>query len=189
LGDGETAVIEVAAASGLALLREDELDAGRATSFGTGELVRAALDAGFQRLLIGLGDSATNDGGTGLASALGIQALGQTGAALPPGGAALVDLAYFDVSERHPLLASAAIVALCDVDSPLCGPLGASIVYGPQKGASPANVRRLDDALERFASVVERQFGCAVRDLRRRAAGGSERPGRPVARAAARFSW
>ena len=165
LGDGTTAVIEVAATSGLALLEPRERDATRTTSFGTGELIRAALEGRFRRILVGLGDSATNDAGAGAATALGIRLIGRSGEALPQGGGVLADLDHVDLSRRHPLLASVSIIGLCDVTNPLCGPLGASTVYGPQKGATPGDVQRLEAALDHFATVVERQFGRAVRDL------------------------
>lgn len=165
LGDGSTAAIEVAAASGLALLQPRERDATRTTTFGTGELIRAALEGGFHRILVGLGDSATNDAGAGVASALGIRLIGRRGEELPKGGGALAGLAHVDLSQKHPLLSAAAIIGLCDVNNPLCGPLGAATVYGPQKGATPREIHRLDAALEHFAAAVEHQFGRAVRDL------------------------
>src|SRR3990172_3681681 len=114
LGDGTTAVIEVAATSGLALLEPRERDATRTTSFGTGELIRAALEGRFRRILVGLGDSATNDPGAGAATALGIRLIGRSGEALPQGGGVLADLDHVDLSRRHPLLASVSIIGLCD---------------------------------------------------------------------------
>jgi glycerate kinase len=151
LGDGRTAVIEMAAASGLPLLSPDKRDPHRTTTRGTGELMRAALDAGLRRIIIGIGGSATNDGGAGMARALGARFLDGTGAELADGGAALADLARIDLSGIDTRLAQTEIIVACDVDNPLCGPRGASAVFGPQKGASPATVDELDRALARFA--------------------------------------
>ena len=145
---GDTAVIEMAAASGLRLVsRRDPL---RASTFGTGELVRDALERGFKRIIIGLGGSATNDGGRGLAEALGWQFLDQAGRPLPEGTLALAQLARV---EPGPLL-EAEVIAASDVDNPLTGPMGASAVFGPQKGADVQAVERLDAALARLAEVV-----------------------------------
>jgi glycerate kinase len=159
LGDGETAVIEMAAASGLPLVPEDRRDPRVTTTHGTGELIRSALDAGFRRLVVGIGGSATNDGGTGMARALGIRFLDASGRELPAGGAALASLATIDLSGVDRRLASAEILVACDVDNPLTGPRGASAVYGPQKGATPAMVRELDAALERLAVVARAATG------------------------------
>ena len=141
LGDGETAVIEVSAASGLSLLSMAERDPTITTTRGTGDLIRAALDAGYTRILIGLGDSATNDAGVGMAQALGVRALDDMGRDLPNGGAALMRLHSLELEDVHPRLASARITALCDVTNPLCGPGGASAVFGPQKGATLGRYR------------------------------------------------
>lgn len=154
-----TAVIEMAAASGLALLRPEERDPRRATTFGTGELIRAALGAGCRKIIVGVGGSATNDGGTGAASALGVCFLDGKGRPLPPGGAALAQLSRIDVSGRDPRLVDVDLVVATDVTSPLYGPEGASVVYGPQKGADEATVKELDAALAHLAAVVERQLG------------------------------
>lgn len=165
LGDGLTAVIEMAAASGLELVPPALRDPRRTTTRGTGELIAAALDAGVRRIVIGLGGSATNDGGTGLASALGARFLGADGADLPPGGAALARLARIDATGLDPRLAAAELRAACDVDNPLCGPRGASRVYGPQKGASPADVELLDGALARYAERLRADLGQDVAEL------------------------
>jgi glycerate kinase len=165
LGDDETAVIESSAASGLPLLSTSERDPTLTTTRGTGDLIRAALDAGYRRMLIGLGDSATNDAGVGMAQALGMRALDGEGHDLPGGGAALMGLHSLDMKGVHPGLSSSTITVLCDVTSPLCGPEGASVVFGPQKGANPEQVSLLDSALGRFADVVEAQLGCSVRDI------------------------
>ena len=165
LGEGETAVIETAAASGLALLADSERDPTVTTSRGTGDLIRAALDSGHGRILVGLGDSATNDAGVGMAQALGIRALDESGRDLPPGGGALARLTSIDCEAAHAALVSASVVALCDVTNPLCGPMGASAVFGPQKGAGPAQIEALDAALSRFADVVSERMGVDVRNM------------------------
>jgi len=159
------AVIECAAASGFLRLRPEELDARLATTYGTGEMIAAALDDGAESLIIGLGGSATNDGGAGMAQALGFRLLDAAGAPLPPGGAALARLARIETGGAHSAIAAAHVLAAADVTNPLCGPEGASAVYGPQKGADAAAVAELDAALARFAAVVERDLGIAVRDL------------------------
>lgn len=169
LGDNETAVIESSAASGLSLLDSYERDPTKTTTRGTGDLIRAALDGGYRRILIGLGDSATNDAGVGMAKALGIRALDDDGHAIPDGGAALLRLHSFDMTGDttgvHPSLSSSTITALCDVTNPLFGPEGASAIFGPQKGADARQVSLLDAALRRFSDVVEAQLGCKVRDM------------------------
>jgi glycerate kinase len=164
LADG-TAVIECAAASGLLLLTPDELDVRKASTYGTGELVRAALDAGCRHVILGLGGSATNDGGAGMAQALGFRLLDEKGGDLGPGGAALAALARIEKDAADPRLAGARVTAATDVRNPLCGPQGAAAVYGPQKGADAAAVAELDAALRRFAGVVRRDLGVDVLDL------------------------
>lgn len=159
LENGAAAVIEMAAASGLSLLRPEELDPRRTTTFGTGELVRAALDAGCTKVIVGVGGSATNDGGAGAASALGVRFLDERGNPLPPGGAGLARLARIDVSGRDPRLDKVDLLVAADVTNPLYGPEGASAVYGPQKGADAATVAELDAALEHLAQVVQSQLG------------------------------
>ena len=163
--DEDTAVIEMAAASGLTLLTEDERDPRIASTYGTGELVRAALDAGCRRIIVGIGGSATNDGGAGMAQALGARLLDDAGQDLPPGGAALARLARIDVSGLDPRLGQCRLLAASDVFNPLCGPQGASLVYGPQKGATPAVAQELDAALSHYAHVIERDLGVRVLDL------------------------
>ncbi len=162
LGDQQTAVIEMAAVSGLVLLDATERDPTRTSTGGTGELVLAALDAGFNRIIVGMGGSATNDGGAGLAQALGARLLDADGHELLPGGAALADLHRIDTSTLDARLAETEVIAATDVTNPLCGPDGASLVYGPQKGASEAMARDLDAALAHYADVVERDLGLAV---------------------------
>jgi glycerate kinase len=159
---GRTAVIEMAAAAGLVLLRPEERDPRTAGTEGVGDLIRAALDAGAARLLIGLGGSATNDGGAGMARALGARLLHRDGHELPAGGAALLDLHAVDISGMDRRLRAAAVTGATDVRNPLCGPEGASAVYGPQKGATPDDVRLLDAALGRYAEVIARDLGVDV---------------------------
>ena len=165
LGDNETAIIETAAASGLPLLNVSERDPTKTTTRGTGNLIRAALHAGYRSLLIGLGDSATNDAGVGLAQALGIRALDNEGHDLPPGGAALINFHSFDMKDIHPNLSSSTVTVLCDVTNPLCGLEGASVIFGPQKGATAHQVLLLDAALTHFADVVEAQMERDVRNI------------------------
>lgn len=165
LGDGRTAVVETAAASGLALLRPSERDPKATTSYGTGELIRAALDAGAETIIVGLGGSATNDAGAGLLQALGVRLLDGNGNDLKHGGAALANLTTIDISTMDPALKNVAITAACDVTNPLTGPTGASAVFGPQKGASKDDVATLDAALAHFAQVIDSQLGVAVNDV------------------------
>ena len=157
-----TGVVEMARASGLQLLTQARWDPCRTTSRGTGDLMRALLDQDVDRLLVGLGGSATNDGGTGMARALGIRFLDAEGEAIPEGGAALLNLARIDARGIDPRLATVDCVGLTDVDNPLCGPTGASATYGPQKGASPEDVWDLDRALGHLAAVVYRDLGLDV---------------------------
>jgi glycerate 2-kinase len=154
LDSGRTAVIEMAAASGLSLLAPEERDPRRASTSGTGELMRAALDGGCERLILGLGGSATNDGGTGALAALGFRFLDAHGAPLPPGGAALKRLARVETDGRHPRLAQVELLVATDVTAPLLGPDGASHLFGPQKGADAAAVAELESALAHLAETV-----------------------------------
>ena len=165
LGDGRTAVIEMAAASGLPLVPRERRDPRVTTTYGTGELIRAALDRGLRKLVVGIGGSATNDGGAGMARALGARFLDATGAELPEGGGALARLDRIDLSGLDGRLAGADVMVACDVDNPLTGPRGASAVYGPQKGATAEMVRELDAALERFAAVAQEATGRVVADI------------------------
>ncbi|HEY5639320.1 MAG TPA: glycerate kinase [Dehalococcoidia bacterium] len=162
---GGTAIIEMAAASGLTLLAEDERDARVTTTRGVGELVLAALDAGAGRLIIGLGGSATNDGGAGMAAALGARLLDAGGDEVAPGGAALARLERIDAGRIDPRIAGVDVTGASDVTNTLCGPDGASLVYGPQKGASLEAAHELDAALENYARVIDRDLGLAVRDV------------------------
>lgn len=160
-----TAVIEMAQASGINLLDPTPETALQATSFGTGELITAALDAGCTTVILGVGGSATTDGGAGMLTALGARLLTADGAPVPPGGAGLEQLKSVDLSGLDPRLTDLRLAF--DVDNPLCGPRGAAAVYGPQKGAGPAEVARLDAALARFAARVEQAAGASA----------AERPG------------
>jgi glycerate kinase len=164
LPDG-TAVIEMAAASGLVLLSADERDPLVATTYGTGELVRAALDRGAARIIVGVGGSATVDGGAGAMQALGARLLDATRAELPPGGAPLTRLDRIDLSGVDPRLASTQVRVASDVTNTLCGPTGAATIFGPQKGASPDGVRALDAALRRFAEIALRDAGVDLLDV------------------------
>ncbi|EKK3978531.1 glycerate kinase [Cronobacter sakazakii] len=162
LGDGETAVVEMAAASGLHLVPAAQRDPRITTSYGTGELILAALERGVKAIIIGIGGSATNDGGAGMMQALGARFLDGEGRELAPGGAALARLERLDLSALDPRLAQVSVTAACDVDNPLCGEKGASAVFGPQKGATPAMVSELDAALRRFGEQLEAATGKAI---------------------------
>jgi len=165
LGDGSTAVIEMAAASGLTLVPPEKRNPCIASTRGTGELILAALDAGCRRLIIGIGGSATNDGGAGMAQALGVSLQDAEGNELPPGGLALQRLARVDLSGLDKRLADIQVLVACDVTNPLCGPSGASAVYGPQKGATPEMVEALDSALSHYAEILRRDLGKDVKDM------------------------
>jgi glycerate kinase len=153
-GDRHTAIIEMATASGLARLAPNQRNPLLTSTFGTGELIRKALDLNVRRILIGIGGSATNDGGIGMARALGAKFLDRRGRELPEGGGALTRLAHVDIRKLDPRLKSVHIDVACDVDNPLTGPRGAAHIYGPQKGATPAMVRKLDAGLLRLAQVL-----------------------------------
>lgn len=165
LGDDVTGVIESAAAAGLSLVPAEQRDPLRATTYGVGELILAALDAGCTKLIVGLGGSATNDGGAGMAQALGARLLAADGREVGRGGRALSDLDRIDVSRMDPRVGRAAISAASDVTNPLCGAEGASAVYGPQKGATPEMAAELDQALAHYAAIIERDLKVEVRDL------------------------
>ncbi|HWQ74820.1 MAG TPA: glycerate kinase [Syntrophomonas sp.] len=163
--EDHTAIMEMAEASGLALVPTAQRNPLTATTLGTGELIRAALDQGCRRLIIGIGGSATNDGGAGMAQALGVKMLDVQGRDIGPGAAGLLELASIDLSAVDPRLSLTEISAACDVTNPLCGPQGASYVYGPQKGANAATVERMDRALARMAEVVKRDLGLDICEL------------------------
>jgi len=159
-----TAIIEMAEASGLQLVPVGQRDACSSSTLGTGELIRAALDAGARRIILAIGGSATNDAGAGALQALGLQLLDEQGQALPPGGLALTKLARLDLAGMDPRLAQVRFEIAADVNNPLCGPQGASAIFGPQKGASPEQVRQLDRALAQFAEIAARVLHKDVRD-------------------------
>ncbi len=159
------AAIEMALASGLALVPPDQRDPTRTTTLGTGELIAAALDLGVSRIGVGIGGSATTDGGIGMASALGVRFLDADGSIVRPTGSDLGRIRRIDVSGLDPRLRDVRIEAVCDVDNPLCGPNGAAHIYGPQKGATPDQVRLLDDGLVNLADVIESDLGIKVRQL------------------------
>jgi len=156
LGDGETAAIEMAEAAGLHLVPRDRRDPTKTTTRGVGELIRAALDAGCRRLIIGIGGSATTDGGAGMAQALGVRFLDRAGRIIetPLSGGALDEIERIDLADRDGRLAAAEVRVACDVTNPLTGPRGAAAIYGPQKGATPEQVKQLDRNLAHLARLV-----------------------------------
>ena len=165
LGDGKTAVVEVAAASGLPLLAPSERKPLQTTTYGTGQLIRAALKEGVERLLIGLGGSATVDGGAGLVSALGARLLDADGQPIGPGGGSLGSLAQIQLGELPKLIEGVEVLAACDVDNPLTGPNGAAAVFGPQKGAAPQDVQVLDQNLAHYAQIISKELQVEVANL------------------------
>jgi glycerate kinase len=165
MGDGETAVIEMAAASGLLLLNPEERNPLLTTTYGTGELIKNALNQGCRKFIIGLGGSATNDGGCGMAQALGVKFLDKNGNEVGRGGSQLSEISAIDLSGIDQRIKTASFLAACDADNPLCGTKGASAVYGPQKGASEKDVITLDNGLKHFAQIVEQQLRIDVKDV------------------------
>ena len=165
LGDGHTAAIEMAACAGLPLVPPDQRDPRITTTYGVGELIRAALDAGCRHFIIGIGGSATNDGGAGMAQALGAALLTADGKEIARGGAGLATLSHISISNIDPRLQECTVQVACDVNNPLYGPTGASAVYGPQKGATPEMVVQLDAALAHYAQIIERDLGLAVSNV------------------------
>ena len=159
LGDRQTAVIEMAAASGIHWVRPKERDVFLASSFGTGQLINAALDRGCDKLIVGLGGSATNDGGIGMMKALGAQFFDQDGVQLAADVRALLQLASIDLQYLDPRLDKTEIVVACDVDNPLCGENGAARVFGPQKGATEEDIAVLDQALTRYGDILSANAG------------------------------
>ncbi|BCT33745.1 glycerate kinase [Pseudomonas protegens] len=164
LPQSHTAIIEMAEASGLQLLALDQRDACNTSTFGTGELILAALEAGAQRIILAIGGSATNDGGAGALQALGLKLLDRQGQVLPRGGLALADLAGIELDGMDPRLAQVRFEIAADVNNPLCGEHGASAIFGPQKGASPQQVQALDRALEHFADLCAQVLPKDLRD-------------------------
>ena len=165
MGDGNTAVIEMARTSGLALLTLEERDPLNATTYGLGEIIVSALNKGFRKFIVGIGGSATNDAGAGMAQALGIRLMDREGRNLVFGGAALQNLSVIDTSSIDQRVLESNFQIACDVNNPLTGPEGASAVYGPQKGATEENVRQLDSALGVFAEVTKRDLGKDISNL------------------------
>ncbi|WP_227003266.1 glycerate kinase [Kozakia baliensis] len=159
MGQGRTAIVEMAEAAGLALVPHEKRDPLHATTYGVGELIRAALDEGCRHIIVALGGSATNDGGAGLAQALGVSLRDAQENELPPGGAALADLARIDTTGLDSRLHETRLELACDVRSPLIGPAGASAVFGPQKGATPEMVATLDSALGHYGHFLEEFTG------------------------------
>ncbi len=162
LGDGNTAVIEMALTSGLALVPDNRLDPLNATTFGLGEIITDALENNFRKFIIGIGGSATNDGGAGMIQALGARLLDSNGEDLPQGGASLINLHHVDISKLDPRAKASDFLIACDVNNPLCGPEGASAIYGPQKGATTRMVKQLDSALSHYAKIIHRDLGINI---------------------------
>ena len=165
MGDGVTAVIEMARTSGLALLSLDERDPLNASTYGLGQAISEALDEGFRKFIVGIGGSATNDAGAGMAQALGANLLDDRGNTISFGGAALASLQTVDISNMDSRIKDSKFLVACDVSNPLTGEEGASAVYGPQKGATPEMVQRLDDALSNFATVIKRDLKKDVSEM------------------------
>ncbi len=166
LGDQFTAVLEMASASGLPLVPPAKKNPLITTTYGTGQLIRAGLDAGCTKMIIGIGGSATNDGGAGMVQALGVHLLDKNEAEIGYGGAQLAQLDHIDVSQMDMRIKEVKVLVASDVQNPLCGPTGASRIYGPQKGAiSEEMIRTLDRALAHFADIIKRDLGKDVRDI------------------------
>lgn len=164
-GDQSTAIIEMAEASGLALVPFEKRNPLKTTTYGTGELVKAVLEHGVSKIIFGIGGSATNDGGAGMIEALGGVLYGKNGQRLTRGGEGLQDLVEMDLTNLDPRLKQVIVEVACDVDNPLLGPRGASAIYGPQKGASPEMVEQLDQALANFHDVMELATGKDVKNI------------------------
>ena len=162
--DGKTAVIEMAAAAGLPLVGEDRRVADT-TTYGVGQLIAYALKRGAERIILGLGGSATNDGGCGAAAALGVEFLDAEGKAFVPVGGTLRRIAHIRTAGLLPALRQAEVIAMCDIDNPLCGESGAAAVFAPQKGADAATVRMLDEGLAHLAAVIEKDLGRSLLTL------------------------
>ena len=165
MGDEQTAVIEMARTSGLALLDLNERDPLNASTYGLGEAILSALDQNYRKFIIGIGGSATNDGGAGMAQAVGISLKDEFGKEIPRGGAALSKLHSIDTVGIDPRIKQSEFMVACDVNNPLTGPEGASAVYGPQKGATPEMITQLDEALKNFAETILRDLGEEVEHI------------------------
>lgn len=165
LPDGKTAVIEMASASGLTLVPPDRRNPLITTTFGTGQLIHAALELGCRRLIIGIGGSATNDGGAGMAEALGVRFLKGNDTTIEWGGGGLAELASIDIKALHPAILDTETIVACDVNNPLIGPEGASHVYGPQKGATPEMVKTLDTNLAHYDAILMQTLGKSFNNI------------------------
>lgn len=163
-GDGHTAIIEMAAASGLHLVPMEKRNPCLTTSFGTGELIKQALDLNVRHIILGIGGSATNDGGVGMLQALGLRLLDKDGQSIGFGGAELANITEIQTAGLDPRLQQVQIEVACDVNNPLCGERGASAIFGPQKGATAEMVKQLDAALAHFATIAERDCGKQIRE-------------------------
>ena len=172
LGDGKTAIIEMAAASGLELLKEKERNPWLTTTFGTGELIKAALDFGCQTILIGIGGSATVDGGAGMVQALGVELLDEKNKSIAKGGKGLAQLNTINTDTLDKRLKECKISVACDVKNPLLGENGAAKVYGPQKGANPEMVQKLEQNLTHYAKVIESHLGTSIAETQGAGAAG-----------------
>ncbi|UCH15410.1 MAG: glycerate kinase [Bacteroidales bacterium] len=166
LGDRKTAVIEMAAASGIELLKEDERNPWITTTFGTGELIQHALDMGCRKFVIGIGGSATTDGGIGMAQALGGIFKDSRGKQIGYGGGTLDSLTEIDLTKLDERLKKSQVLVACDVDNPLYGPQGAAFVYSPQKGADKEMVRKLDDNLRHYANIIRVSLGIDIQNIK-----------------------
>ena len=163
--NGNIAVIEMAAASGLILIKEEERNPMITTTYGTGQMIKAAMEKGCRKILVGIGGSATNDGGVGMASALGVSFKDKEGIEIGYGGGKIGDIYDIDLSNIHSSLCETEIIIMSDVTNPLCGPNGASHVYGPQKGATPETVKLLDNNLRYYSKVIKEKLGKDILDV------------------------
>jgi glycerate kinase len=165
LGDRKTAIVEMAAASGLILIPESKRNPLVTTTYGTGQLIKAALDQGCRKMIIGIGGSATNDGGAGMVQALGVKLLDQEGKEVGFGGGELKKIVKIDISCMDNRLSDTKVLVASDVNNPLCGPQGASRIYGPQKGATPEIIEELDKSLSYFAELIKRDLYKDIKDI------------------------
>lgn len=172
LGDNATCVIEMAQASGIMLLQDNEKNPELASTFGTGQLIKAALDHGFRKFIIGIGGSATNDAGIGMLKALGLQFRKENDLLIDEGVSALLELAFIDSSCLDSRLAEAQFTIACDVDNPLIGELGATAIFGPQKGVKEHQIAYFDNCLKQFADIVEKQYNIRLHDFKGAGAAG-----------------
>lgn len=172
LGDNETCVIEMAQASGIMLLQDEEKNPEFASTYGTGQLIEAALDKGFRKFIVGIGGSATNDAGMGMLKALGLQLKKEDSTLIADGISSLLDLASIDISQLDPRLAEATFIIACDVDNPLIGERGATAIFGPQKGVKEHQIAYFDSCLKQFADIVEKHVGIRLHDYKGAGAAG-----------------